>query len=135
MVLAESMRVFPPAWGMGRFATEDVEVGPWTVPKKGLVILSQWVTHRDPRFWPDPEHFDPLRFTPAAKAARPKMAYFPFGAGPRICVGESFAWMEGVLLLATLAQKWRFEKGADVDPVALITLRPKSGMRMRIASV
>jgi len=132
MVLAESMRLFPPAWGMGRLATEDVAIGPWTVRKDQLVVLAQWVTHRDPRFWPDPERCDPLRFTPAAKAARPRMTYFPFGAGSRVCIGESFAWMEGVLLLATLAQKWRFERGEDVDPVALITLRPKGGMRMRV---
>ena len=132
MVLAESMRLHPPAWGLGRYATEEVEVGEWSVPPRGLVILSQYVTHRDPRFWPDPERFDPLRFTPEAKASRPKMAYFPFGAGPRICIGEGFAWMEGVLLLATLAQRWRFARGNDVDPQALITLRPKQQMRMRV---
>ncbi|HEX8619598.1 MAG TPA: cytochrome P450 [Thermoanaerobaculia bacterium] len=131
MVLAESMRLFPPAWGLGRYATDDVKIGEWEVPRDALVILSQWVTHRDPRFWPDPERFDPLRFTPEAKAARPKTAYFPFGGGPRICIGEGFAWMEGVLLLATIAQQWRFEKGPDVEPVALITLRPKQKMMMR----
>lgn len=132
MILAESMRLFPPAWGIGRYAASDTEIGGWDVPENGLVVVSQWVTQRDPRFWPDPETFDPLRFTPEAKAQRPKMAYFPFGAGPRICIGESFAWMEGVLLLATIAQKWRFERGADVDPVALITLRPKQRMGMRV---
>lgn len=130
MVLAESMRLYPPAWGIGRYSLEDVRIGEWTVPKDALVIVSQYVTHRDPRFWPHPETFDPLRFAPDAKAARPKMAYFPFGAGPRICIGESFAWMEGVLLLATIAQRWRFERGADVEPVALITLRPGAPMRM-----
>jgi cytochrome P450 len=89
------------------------------------------VGHRDPRFWPDPEKFDPLRFTPDAKASRPKLSYFPFGAGARICIGESFAWMEGVLILATIAQRWRFERGNDVEPQALITLRPKQKMNMR----
>jgi len=132
MVLAESMRLFPPAWGIGRYTTSDVKIGDWNVPEKALVLVSQWVTHRDARFWPDPERFEPLRFTPEAKAARPKMAYFPFGAGPRICIGEGFAWMEGVLLLATLAQQWRFERGPDVGPVALITLRPKQKMMMRV---
>jgi cytochrome P450 len=132
MVLAESMRLRPPAWGVGRFATEEVRIGEWDVPKNGLVLVSQWVTHRDARFWPDPERFDPLRFAPDAKTSRPKMAYFPFGAGPRICIGESFAWMEGVLLLATIAQRWRFERGEDVEPQALITLRPKGTMRMRV---
>jgi cytochrome P450 len=132
MVLAESMRVFPPAWGIGRFATEDVTIGEWTVPKGALVLVSQWVTHHDARFWPDPERFDPQRFTADAKASRSKTAYFPFGAGSRVCIGESFAWMEGVLLLATIAQKWRFLRGNDVDPVALLTLRPKGRMKMKV---
>ena len=132
MVLAESMRLYPPAWGIGRYAVEEVQIGDWTVPQKGLVLVSQWVTHRDARFWPDPLRFDPLRFTPEAKASRPKLAYFPFGAGPRICIGESFAWMEGVLLLATLAQRWRFVRGNDVEPQALITLRPKARMGMTV---
>jgi cytochrome P450 len=134
MVLAESMRLYPPAWGIGRYAIEDVQIGAWSVPRKGLVLVSQWVTHRDPRFWPDPERFDPLRFTPEAKASRPKMAYFPFGAGPRLCIGESFAWMEGVMLLATLAQKWRFLRGPDVVPRPLITLRPGSRMAMKVVA-
>ena len=134
MVLAESMRLYPPAWGVGRLALEDERVGEWDVPARGLVLVSQAVTHRDPRFWPDPERFDPLRFTPEAKAARPKMAYFPFGAGPRICIGEGFAWMEGVLLLATLAQRWKLVRGNDVEPQALITLRPKTAMKMRVAA-
>lgn len=133
MVLAESMRLYPPAWGIGRFAIEDVRIGDWTVPRRGLVLVSQWVTHRDPRFWPDPERFDPLRFTIDAKLSRPKTAYFPFGGGPRICIGESFAWMEGVLLLATLAQRWKFERGPNVEPHALITLRPTGAMRMRVS--
>jgi cytochrome P450 len=132
MVFAESMRLFPPAWGIGRYSTADVKIGEWDVPEGSLTLVSQWVTHRDPRFWPDPERFDPLRFTPEAKAARPRMAYFPFGAGPRICIGESFAWMEGVLLLATIAQHWRFERGPDVEPSALITLRPKQRMMMKV---
>ncbi|HEX2122431.1 MAG TPA: cytochrome P450 [Thermoanaerobaculia bacterium] len=132
MVLAESMRLRPPAWGVGRYATEETKIGAWDVPKNGLVVVAQWVTHRDARFWPDPERFDPLRFTPEAKQARPKLAYFPFGGGARVCIGESFAWMEGVLILATLAQQWRFEShGGDVAPQALITLRPRGGMPMR----
>ncbi len=132
MVLAESMRLYPPAWGIGRHALEDVRIGEWDVPKRGLVLVSQYVTHRDARFWPEPERFDPLRFTPEAKASRPKFAYFPFGGGPRVCIGEGFAWMEGVLLLATIAQTWRLQSLGDVDPVALITLRPKKAMQMRM---
>jgi cytochrome P450 len=91
-----------------------------------------WVAHRDPRFWPDSLRFDPDRFLPEASAARPKFAYFPFGGGARQCIGEPFAWMEGVLILATLAQKWRLRlaPGQLVTPQALITLRPRHGMRM-----
>ena len=133
MVLAESMRLYPPAWGLGRTALEEVEIGGYSLPKSAVVVLSQWVTHRDPRFWPDPERFDPRRFTDEAKAARPKFAYFPFGAGSRICIGESFAWMEGVLILATIAQRWKFvrESKEKVEPQPLITLRPKGAVTMR----
>jgi cytochrome P450 len=133
MVLAESMRLYPPAWGLGRTALEEVEIGGYLLPKGTVALLSQWVTHRDPRFWPDPERFDPLRFTDEAKAARPKLAYFPFGAGSRICIGESFAWMEGVLILATIAQKWKFirESKEKVEPQPLITLRPRGAVTMR----
>ena len=133
MVFSESMRIYPPAWGIGRYALEDVQIGEWLVPKNSLVLVAQWVTHRDARFWPEPERFDPLRFAPDAKLARPRMSYFPFGAGPRVCIGEPFAWMEGVLLLATLAQRWRFLRGNDVDPQPLITLRPKQRMSARVA--
>jgi cytochrome P450 len=131
-VLAESMRLYPPAWGMGRRVLRDVELGGFHIPADSLVSVCQFVTHRDPRFWPDPLRFDPARFTPEAKAARPRFAYFPFGGGARQCIGEPFAWMEGVLVLATLAQRWRFEllPGHRVEPQALITLRPRYGMRM-----
>jgi len=132
MVLAESMRLYPPAWIIGRRALAEYSVGGHTVPKRSIVVASQWVTHRDPRYFPDPERFDPERFRPEAKAARPKFAYFPFGGGPRVCIGEGFAWMEGVLLLATLARCWRLRlaPGQDVAPAPSITLRPKHGLRM-----
>ncbi|HSP34643.1 MAG TPA: cytochrome P450 [Thermoanaerobaculia bacterium] len=133
MVLAESMRLYPPAWGIGRMAVEDVELAGYEVPRDAIVLVSQWVTHRDARFWPHPERFDPLRFTESAKAARQRFAYFPFGAGSRICIGEGFAWMEGVLILAAIAQKWRFlrDDPRPVVPQPLITLRPKGGIAMR----
>jgi cytochrome P450 len=133
MVVAESMRLYPPAWGVGRLAITDVTIGEWDVPKGSVVILAQWTTHRDPRFWPDPERFDPLRHTPEAKASRPRYAYFPFGGGPRTCIGEGFAWMEGVLILATLAQQWRLvrERSEPVATQPLITLRPRGGIAMR----
>lgn len=136
MIFAEAMRLYPPAWAVTRLAMEDVEIGGWHVPRGTAVVTSQALMHRDPRFWPDPERFSPLRFTPEAKAARPKFAYFPFGAGPRVCIGEGFAWMEGVLLLTTIAQKWRVENvSQDVEPVASITLRPRGGIQMRVRSV
>ena len=134
MVLAESMRLFPPAWIIGRRALEEYAVGGYVVPSRSIVVCSQWVTHRDPRFFPDPERFDPERFRPEAKEQRPRFAYFPFGGGPRVCIGEGFAWMEGVLLLATLARRWRLRlaPGHPVVPAPSITLRPQHGMRMRI---
>ncbi len=134
MVLAESMRLYPPAWAMGRYARAAFQLGDYYLPAKTTVLMSQFVTHRDPRFFPDPLRFDPERFTPEAKARRAKFAYFPFGAGFRQCIGESFAWMEGSLLLATLAQKWKFTlaPGHRVEPEPLITLRPKFGMKMLV---
>jgi cytochrome P450 len=136
MVLAESMRLYPPAWAMGRYARSDFNLGEYFLPAKTTVLISQFVTHRDPRFFPDPLRFDPERFTAEAKARRTKLTYFPFGAGVRQCIGESFAWMEGVLLLAAIAQKWRFRlvPGHPVEPEPLITLRPKYGLRMQVES-
>ena len=135
MVLAESLRLYPPAWAMGRYARADFRLGEFVLPAKTTVLMSQFITHRDPRFFPDPLRFDPERFTPEARARRTRLTYFPFGAGVRQCIGESFAWMEGVLLLATLAQKWKFclVPGHRVEPEPLITLRPKYGMRMQLA--
>jgi cytochrome P450 len=134
MVLAESMRLYPPAWAMGRRALRDFALGPYWLPARTAVLMSQYVMHRDPRYYPDPLRFDPERFMPQAKARRPKLAYFPFGAGPRQCIGESFAWMEGVLALATIGQKWklRLQPGQKVEPQPLITLRPKYGLRMTV---
>lgn len=134
MVLAESMRLYPPAWAMGRRAQDDFQLGDFFLPAKTTVLMSQFIMHRDPRFFPDPLRFDPERFTPEAKARRAKFTYFPFGAGTRQCIGESFAWIEGVLLLATLAQKWKLKlvAGHRAEPEPLITLRPKYGMRMQV---
>ena len=133
MVFAESMRLYPPAWAVSRLALEDVVIGDWLVPRGAVAVVSQAVMHRDPRFWPDPDRFDPARFTAEAKAARTKFAYFPFGAGLRVCIGESFAWMEGALMLAAIAETWRMELlSRDVEPQASITLRPKGGIRVRL---
>jgi cytochrome P450 len=131
-VFAEAMRLYPPAWAIGRQALEAFPLGDFVVPAKAMVLMSQWVMHRDARFWPEPERFEPERWTPEAKASRPKFAYFPFGGGARVCIGEPFAWMEGVLLLATIAARWRLRLAPDarVAPQALITLRPRYGMPM-----
>jgi len=134
MVLAESMRLYPPAWAMGRYARNDFQLGDYFLPAKTTVLISQFITHRDARFFPDPFRFEPQRFAPEAKARRTKFTYFPFGAGFRQCIGESFAWMEGVLVLATLAQRWKFKLVPNhrVEPEPLITLRPKFGMKMHV---
>ncbi len=133
-VLAESMRLYPPAWAVERLALEDFEAGGYTIRRGTLVIASQYLVHRDPRWWNEPERFDPARWMPDRQTARPKFAYFPFGGGTRICVGEHFAWMEGTLLLATIAQRWRlrYEASAAPIPEPLVTLRPRGGLRMRL---
>lgn len=134
MVLAESMRLFPPAWALGRLALEDFELGGYVVPKKSLVLMSQYVMHRDPRYFAEPLRFDPERWTPEARESRPQFSYFPFGGGPRRCIGEGFAWMEGVLLIAAIAQQWqmRLVPNHAVALKPVITLRPKHGMRMTL---
>jgi cytochrome P450 len=134
MVLAESMRLFPPAWIIGRRAMEPYSIGAFDVPERSIVLASQWVTHRDPRYFPDPERFDPERWRPEAKEARPKFSYFPFGGGPRVCIGEGFAWMEGILILAAVARRWRLllEPGQSIVPAPGITLRPRHGIRMQL---
>jgi cytochrome P450 len=134
MVLAESIRLYPPAWAVGRLAIKDYEVGGYVVPAASLILLSPYVMQRDARYFPDPARFDPERWTPAARESRPQYSYFPFGGGPRRCIGEGFAWMEGILLIATLAQHWRLRlvPNHPVEPHPVITLRPKHGMRMTV---
>jgi cytochrome P450 len=133
-VMAESLRLYPPAWAMGRYARNDFTLGEYFLPARTTVLISQFITQRDPRYFSDPLRFDPERFSAEGKARRAKFTYFPFGAGARQCIGESFAWMEGVLILATLAQKWklRLVPGHRIEPQPLITLRPKYGMRMEV---
>lgn len=136
MVFAESMRLYPPAWIVGRMAHEPhtlaVNGEQLAVAVGDTVLSSQWVMHRSPQYFPEPLKFDPERWKPEAKSARPKFAYFPFGGGPRQCIGEGFAWMEGVLLLASIAQKWKFRlvPGFKLKLQPAITLRPKHGMMM-----
>jgi len=132
MVLSEAMRLYPPAWAIGRMAKEAFELRGIKIGVGSICIASPYVTQRDPRWFPDPERFDPGRWTAEARDARPKFSYFPFGGGARVCIGERFAWMEGVLLLATLAQKWKLRLAPEqkVDVLPLITLRTRYGMRM-----
>jgi cytochrome P450 len=119
------MRLYPPAWLLGRRAMSPWPLGDYTVPPGAIVLMSQWLMHRDARFFPDPLRFDPDRWLPEAEAGRPKFAYFPFGGGNRVCIGESFAWTEGILVLASIARRWQ----VAVDPATVplwpgITLRP-----------
>jgi cytochrome P450 len=132
MVFAEAMRLYPPAWAIGRMSKAPFELGGVDIGAKAICIASPYITQRDARWFPDPERFDPGRWTPEARESRPKFSYFPFGGGTRVCIGERFAWMEGVLVLATVAQKWklRLDPTQKVEPLPLITLRTKYGMRM-----
>jgi cytochrome P450 len=135
MILSESMRLYPPAWVVGRLAIKDYEVRGYVVPVGSLVLVSQYVTHRDARFFAEPERFDPSRWTPEAREARPAYSYFPFGGGARRCVGEGFAWMEGVLLVAAIASRWRMrlDPAHRVETYPRITLRPRRGVRVTLS--
>jgi cytochrome P450 len=149
--IAESLRVYPPAWVIGRTALTDYPVRDHVIRKGSLVLVSQWVTHRDPRWWDEAEDFRPERWmgtTDGEKAGRSedrepgrfggqrggRFAYFPFGAGTRVCIGEQFAWMEATLALATFAQRWRLRlvPGHVVMPQAIITLRVRHGLPMTV---
>lgn len=133
-VFAESMRLYPPAWAIGRQAIDNCKIGKYTIPAGSSILMSQYSMHRNPLYFPQPERFDPERWTPQEKARRPRFSYFPFGGGPRSCIGESFAWMEGILLIATIVQHWnmRHEPGHPVVLQPLVTLRPKHGMLMKV---
>ena len=133
-VVTESMRLYPPAWIIGRRALEDYPIGEYLAPARSIMVMSPYVLHRDARYFPEPDRFNPDRWTPEFRAALPPFAYFPFGGGPRRCIGESFAWMELVLVVATIAQQWqlRVVPGHRVEPQPLITLRTKHGMRMTL---
>ena len=131
-VITESMRLYPPAWLLGRRAVGAYEVGGYTLPPRTIVLMSPYVIHRDARLFAEPERFVPERWTPEFKAGLPQFAYFPFGGGARRCIGESFAWMELVLVAATIAQHWtlRLVPGHPVVPQPVVTLRLKHGLKM-----
>jgi cytochrome P450 len=132
MVLEEALRLYPPAWVFGRKAIADDEIGGYFIPAKSMIVLSPYLTHRHPAFWENPELFDPERFTPERSAGRPHYTYFPFGGGPRMCIGSTFALMEMQLILATVAQRYQLHlvPGHPVEPEALLSLRPRYGLRM-----
>jgi cytochrome P450 len=133
-VVTESMRLYPPAWIIGRRALQDYAIGDYLVPARGIVIISPYVLHHDARHFPDPERFLPERWTPEFKAKLEPFAYCPFGGGARRCIGESFAWMELVLVLSALAQRWtlRLVPGHPVVPQPVVTLRIKNGLKMTV---
>jgi len=132
MVVSEVLRLYPPAWGIAREAVEDCSIGGFQVPKGSIVLMSQSVMHRDARYFEDPDSFKPERWMNGLAKRLPKYAYFPFGGGQRLCIGNAFALMESALLIGTIAQSYRFALVADhpVEPHAALTLRPRHGMRM-----
>lgn len=137
MVIKEAMRLYPPAWIlMSRTPLEPLTLGSYTILPGEWIFIAPYVVHRDPRFFPNPDRFDPERFTPEQEATRPRFAYFPFGGGPRVCIGNSFAMMEARLILATIAQRFTLalEPGQTVVPEPEITLRPRHGLRVRLTA-
>jgi cytochrome P450 len=132
MVIEEAMRLYPPAHTFGRQPIADDEVLGQRIPAGSEVLIVPWLLHRKPSLWENPERFDPERFAPERAAARPRFAYLPFGAGPRICIGAAFAMAEAMLILATIAQRYRLhlKPGFPVEPQGLITLRPRYGLKM-----
>lgn len=133
-VFAEGLRLYPPIWIVGRSAVEETELGGYVIPKRSVIFIVPWVTHRHPDFWTDPEGFDPDRFAPESRAQRHRHQYLPFIAGPRMCIGASFAQVEGQLVLAQVARRFRLPlmPGQRVVPEPVITLRPKDGVRVSI---
>ena len=133
-VLRESMRLYPPVWTMGRYVENDYNIGEYTIPAGSSILMSQYVMHHDPRYYEEPEQFNPDRWTTEFKTQLPRFSYFPFGGGIRGCIGEPFAWMEGILIIAIIAQKWtmRLIPGQRIKLDPEITLRPKYGMKMKL---
>jgi cytochrome P450 len=137
MVLAESIRLYPPAWAIGRMVKKEYRIENYQIAPGSICIMSPYVMHRHPRYYPHSERFDPQRFTHEARQSRPRLAYFPFGGGPRVCIGERFAWMEGTLLLAAILQNWsmRLVPGQVIEPHPQITLRSRNGVKVMLEKV
>lgn len=134
MVVTEALRFYPTVWLMGREAIEPCEVGGYRVRVGTTLYMSQWVIHRDPRWFDDPESYRPERWADGLLKRLPRYAYFPFGGGPRICIGNSFAMMEATLLLATIARRFRLALTPDakVTPLPALTLRPEAGVKVQL---
>lgn len=130
-IISESMRLYPPVFAMGRVAREPCVVGGYDIPPDTTFLMSQWVSHRDPRYFDAPEEFRPERWAEEKMQHLPRFAYFPFGGGPRLCIGAPLAMLEAVLIVATIAQRFRFELAED-QPVKIfpcVTLRPRRGIK------
>ncbi len=135
-VFAEAMRLYPPVWVTARTCVRPYRIAGYTIPAGATLMAPQFAVHRDPRFFPDPDRFDPSRFTPEGKASRPRLSYFPFGGGNRQCIAEGLAWMEGTLALAVLARDWTFRlpPGAPQEPALkpAVSLRPRHGIPVQV---
>lgn len=134
MVFGESMRMFPPSWVLAREALNDFSIDKYIIPGGTLILMSPYLIHHDPRFHDDPEKFDPYSYDKHSRSINAKYEYFPFGGGPRACIGQSFAWMEAILALAIIGQSWniRLAPGHTVEMLQGINLRPKYGMMMTL---
>jgi cytochrome P450 len=133
-VIDESMRLYPPAWVTERIAEADDEICGYKIPAGTILVVSPYVMHHHPAYWENPESFDPQRFLPERAAGRPRYAYFPFGGGPRMCIGNSLALTEAQLVLACVYQRYHLElaSGQPVEPLPLVTLRQKGGLWMDV---
>ena len=134
MIAKEAMRLYPPAFAIGREALEDTEIGGYRVPRRTQLFVFPWATHRDARFFTRPEEFVPERWASEEIQRLPKYAYYPFGGGPRQCIGNYFAMMEIVLLLATIGQRFSFSlvEGHPVEVLPVLSLRPKNGIKVKL---
>ncbi|HJV13393.1 MAG TPA: cytochrome P450 [Propionibacteriaceae bacterium] len=133
MAIKEAMRLYPPAYSLGRIAEHEAIIGGYRIPAGSIILLSQWTTHRRPDLWPEPQRFDPTRFTPAAEQARPRYAYFPFAGGLRGCIGGHFAMMEAIIAIATLLARFSvISESPDIPLLTGITLRPAGPVRCRL---
>jgi cytochrome P450 len=136
MVLMESMRLYPPSWAIGRQAIDDYIINDkYLIPTGSVLILSQYLMHRNPKYFDEPNQFYPERWTSEFKASIPRFSYFPFGGGPRACIGEPLAWIEGVIILATIIKEWMIKLEENVNDIKLqplVTLRPKHGIRVKL---